>query len=276
MKKFAFILISLLLSIELSSQINKYGTPLIKNYSTQLTQGAEYNWAITKDKTGVLYFGNDNKGIIRYDGHSWSSVPVPNGIVRTLGIDNSGVIYVGGSYEFGYIEPMASGAYKYISLSQRFNKSSSEKKSNISEIHNSSDKIDSTIDQSKKKIKTSDVQIGEIYSMVVTDTAVYFSSLESLFKYNIEKDSVEYISLRAEGLKQVVRIARVGNRILLADNLTGLSELRNNKIVKLPGGDFFKMKRCMIMMPFSDSKLYIGTLVDGVFLYDYNTGKDIR
>ena len=117
--------ISLLLFISfcLSGQINKFGVPIIKNYSTQVTQGAEYNWSIVKDNSGVVYFGNDDKGIIRFDGNLWSTIPVRNEpIIRTMGVANNGVIYVGGAYEFGYVEPGANGKMEYVSLSGKFDK----------------------------------------------------------------------------------------------------------------------------------------------------------
>ena len=92
------ILFLLLFSYGLNGQLNKYGVPLIKSYSTQVTQGAEYNWTIIKDKSGVVYLGNDGKGIIRYDGHTWSVITVRNDpVIRTLAVDSSGIVYVGGS-----------------------------------------------------------------------------------------------------------------------------------------------------------------------------------
>ncbi len=88
----------------------------------QVTQGAEYNWCITKDKFGAVYFGNDNNMVIRYDGSTWTTIPVKRNtttIVRAIGSDEYGIIYVGGEDEFGYIEPDSSGNRVYVSLNER-------------------------------------------------------------------------------------------------------------------------------------------------------------
>ena len=271
MKQYVIIILLFLSVLNLQAQINKYGTPLIKNYSTQLTQGAEYNWSITKDKSGVVYFGNDNTGIIRYDGHSWSSIPVRNEpVIRTLGIDSSGVIYVGGSYEFGYLEPEPDGRMNYVSISKRFEESTNKANAEKGETGNVSPTTDSL---SHKDLLKSKVQIGEIISMVVTDSLVYFGGYEALFIYNIAKDSVEYINLLKDGLNNVVKVTLIGSRVFLADNLSGIYELKNGKPELLPGGDFFKRKICIVLLPYDNTRMFVGTHTDGIFLFDYNNGK---
>jgi hypothetical protein len=192
MKKSVLLFILLLLVFELAAQINKYGAPIIKNYSSQVTLGTEYNWSITKDKSGVVYLGNDNNGIIRYDGHSWSIIPVRNDpVIRTLGSDSSGVIYVGGSFEFGYLEPAPNGHMNYVSISKRFEESDTPGNKNT-QVTRDTNNVSSAPDSSGlKNVLKSQVHIGEIVSMVVTDSVVYFGSWESLFIYNIAKDSVE-------------------------------------------------------------------------------------
>jgi hypothetical protein len=88
MKRSAVIIILILTLCDLQAQLNKYGVPIMKSYSTKITPGSEFNWWITKDKFGAVYFGNDDKGVIRYDGSSWSSIPVRNNSrVRALGTD---------------------------------------------------------------------------------------------------------------------------------------------------------------------------------------------
>ena len=53
----------ILFEIQVSGQVNNYGVPIIRNYSTQITHGSEQNWCITKDSGGNLYFGNNNNGV---------------------------------------------------------------------------------------------------------------------------------------------------------------------------------------------------------------------
>lgn len=271
MRKFTLFFVLALLVCDLFSQINRFGTPTIKNYSIQVTQGLEYNWSITKDKAGVVYLANDYKGIIRYDGHQWSLIQLrKEALARTLGTDSSGVIYVGGSYEFGYLECSPNGNMNYVSISQRFEESDSVKKGGTNGIEKAASGSDSLALANTAKSK---VHIGEIVSMIVTDSVVYFGSYESLFIYHKAKDSIEYINLRELKLTQVVKFALIGKKIFLTDNLTGLYELKNGKPQLVPGGDFFKRKICMVILPYDETKIFIGTYSNGVFLFDYNTGK---
>ena len=68
MKRVAIFLALILLGIQVPGQVNEFGAPIIRNYITQLTHGSEQNWCITKDKMGNLYFGNQDRGVICYDG----------------------------------------------------------------------------------------------------------------------------------------------------------------------------------------------------------------
>jgi len=117
MKRFAIFLIVNLLFTVLPAQVNKFGVPLTKSYPMQITQGSDNNWCITKDKFGVIYFGNDNNLVIRFDGSKWSTIPLnPENetVVRALGADENGIIYLGGASEFGYIAPDSTGKPAYV------------------------------------------------------------------------------------------------------------------------------------------------------------------
>ncbi len=108
------------LSFNAASQFYESGLPFITNYLPTQTGGSEQNWAIVQDKRGVMYFGNNDKGVLEYDGINWTSIPVAgNSIVRSLAIDIHGTIYVGAVGEFGQIVPNHNGKLEYVSLSQR-------------------------------------------------------------------------------------------------------------------------------------------------------------
>lgn len=251
-----------LLVFDLQAQLNKYGTPIIKNYSTQQTPGTEQNWWITKDKFGTVYFANDDRGVIRYDGTTWSQIPVRNNSrVRSLDTDKNGIIYVAGAYEFGYIEPDETGKHVYVSLSKRYDKPSND-----------------TVKQIGGKISgaasdKSQVYIGEIYSIAVNDSSVFYLSDEALFIYNISSQELVNINLRNLGFRQFVRIFNINGRIILAENILGIFEYRNGTIEKLPGGEKFAGMIAISILPVTESKVLVGTYNSGIFLYDHNTGE---
>ncbi|HUC80704.1 MAG TPA: SBBP repeat-containing protein, partial [Flavisolibacter sp.] len=95
---------------------NTIGIPMIVNYPSQVYNAGSQNWGITQDKNGILYFAN-NEGLLTFDGSFWRKFQLPNKTkVRSVAIDKSGRVYVGGQSEIGYFSPNAKGELVYTSL----------------------------------------------------------------------------------------------------------------------------------------------------------------
>jgi len=266
MFRLQYILPLILLVLPVKAQVNHFGVPVIKNYGQDVTHGSDYSWSITKDNHGVLYIATDTRGILRYDGHSWSNISIPGDpVIRALGTAKDGTIYVGGAFEFGYLQPSATGATEYISISKH---------------------LYDTLDENKNRhLKISRSQIQEINSLLITDSLVYFKSFESLFIYNPRTAGTEFIYFREHGLTQVQSIACFNGKIIIADILKGLFELKNNIPVPLPGGESFSRKICTVIQPVSEKELIVATYYDKnlagsnddvIFKYDITTGKAIN
>jgi len=263
MKRLTLLIILNTLIYGAFGQINKYGTPVTKSYSMEVTQGAEQNWCITKDKFGAVYFGNDNNLVIRYDGNTWTTIPVKRNtstIVRAIGSDEYGIIYVGGEDEFGYIEPDSSGNRVYVSLNER-----------IPGAKNITGKAmgDSAM---AGDAAMSDFAIGNIYSLIVKGSRIYYLSSRSLIIYDRAEDSLSYINMKQLGFRQSIRIFSINDKIILTDNNDGLFELKDEKIYRLPGGEYFTKKISLSILPYKDEQVIVGTLESGIFLYNYSTG----
>jgi serine phosphatase RsbU (regulator of sigma subunit) len=240
MGRFIALIIFFAAVFEINGQINPFGTPLVKNYSTQLTQSSEQSWCITKDKFGVIYFGTQDKGVLRYDGTKWRSIKIVNNPrIYSLNTDKNGFVYVGAAFEFGFLQPGKSGDIEYVSLAER---------------------VDSV------------PEIRFIYSIEVVDDKVYFQGPEFIYIYNVKDDSLSVISLEKYGLKIGFRLAGLNGRLILTDNSEGVYELKENKFYPLPGGDFFRGKICTVLLPYDDSQILVGTYFEGLFLYNINTG----
>jgi len=241
MKRILIIFLLLLIIFAATGQVNKYGVPLIRNYSTQITQGSEQNWCIEQDIFGNVYFGNQDRGIIKYDGTQWSRIEIGNNPrIFSLASDSKGVVYVGAAFEFGFLQPDIKGKTEYISLATR---------------------VDSI------------PEIRYIYSTIVDDGKVYFQGPRIIYIYDIENDSLSKMDLKEYKLVDVLRLAKINDRLVLADNLSGFHEIKGNVISPLPGGEFFKKMACTVLLPFDNTKILIGTFYDGLFLYDYTTGE---
>jgi serine phosphatase RsbU (regulator of sigma subunit) len=240
MKKVAIFLFLILLGYKIPGQINKFGVPLIRNYNTQITKGSEQNWCITKDKFGNLYFGNQNMGVVRYDGTKWSRIPIGNNPrIYSLETDSRGIIYVGAAFEFGYIQPDKRGNNEYISLASR-------------------------VDSISK--------IGLVQSIVVDNGRVLFLGPRFLYVYNIDKDSLETISLTEFHLLEAFHLVKINEKLIISDSYEGLFELKGSVIAPLPGGGFFKKMHCTILLPYDENKILVSTYLNGIFLYDFKTG----
>jgi len=263
MRRFIVLPILFLIVSGVSAQVNKYGTPLMKSYGMQVTHGAEYNWGIAKDKFGAVYFGNDDNMVIRYDGSKWTTITInkDNGtIVRALGADKNGIIYVGGPNEFGYIEPDSSGTRVFVSLTGRL--------STAKDITYTA----SMDTASSRQVLPADFAIGNIVSLIVKDSIVCFLSQRTLIVYDINSDSLSYVNLRQLGFRQFVRIFSIDDKILLSDNNDGIFEFSNGKITQLPGGKFFSGKMALTILPYRKNEIIVATVEAGIFRYNYADG----
>ena len=131
-------MIPLLLSISLfGDPLNVYGQrtglKYFKNYTPGEYNGHHQNWAVVRDKRGILYVAN-NSGIKEFDGVYWRQIDIPNFTVCSLARDEAGTIYVGGKDDMGYLAPDSKGTLRYVSLLSHL---SSDKRnfSDVNETH---------------------------------------------------------------------------------------------------------------------------------------------
>ena len=240
MKRFIVACFLIMTIFDITGQVNKYGVPFIQTYSSQLTLGAEQSWCIVQDISGNMYFGSQDRGVLRYDGTRWSAIDIGNNPrIYSLATDERGIVYVGGAFEFGYLQPGITGATEYVSLAER---------------------VDSI------------PEIRIIWSIEVYDEKVFFLGPKFIYVYGIGSDSLSKIDLSQYDLKDAFRLVRINDRFIIADNLGGIFELKDNSVSQLEGGDFFRDKHCTILLPFSEDEILIGTYFEGLFLYNYETG----
>ncbi len=260
MKRVTIFIVLIFMGLTSPGQVNKYGIPLIKNYSSAVIRGSDYTHSMIKDDLGNLYLANEDMGIIRYDGNNWRTITVRNNkLIRVLGKDKQGTIYAAGKYEFGYLEPDLYGKMTYVSLSQRLEE-------NVADNKEPEDTTDMVSGKSR-------IDVGEILSLAVKDSSVLFASSDALFTYDIINDSLTYIKLAELNLKNVLKVFLVGEKIILGDNSKGLYEFKNGTVEMLPGGDFFKRMRCMVIMPYGNAQAIVATYEYGAYLYNYITGE---
>ncbi len=222
----------------LLSQPNKYGVPMITNYRYSETGGSEQNWCITQDQRGVLYVGNNNKGVLEYDGVEWRTIPVPNDpIIRSLVTSETGTVYVGADSEFGYLTPDGLGKMHYVSLSD-------------------------TIDPEK-------IPFSAVWRSYYHRGKIYFCSLTYIFIYDEDSNKLEILPTSEFAYFSFL----IDSTLYLGDYGSGLLRYSNSRFDTIPGGGFFREKSVTGLVEFDRQHLLVGTGSEGVYLLDRVTGE---
>lgn len=166
------------------------------------------NFAIVEDARGIVYVGNSD-GVLEFDGEKWNLWRLPNReIVRSLGIDANGRVYVGGYNVFGYLKRDTAGRAEFIDLTARFRGEIGER------------------------------EFADIWNLLVTPEGVYFGAIRDVFFWNPNTDAIAHwyhedrfgaishhagrtlLQFRGEGFKQ-----RVGDGWQLLAATHGLTTL---------------------------------------------------
>jgi DNA-binding CsgD family transcriptional regulator len=216
--------------LALFSQVKSIGLPKIKNYKRTEYKGGTQNWNIDQDRNGNLYFAN-NSGLIQFDGTSWNKYTLPNNsTIRSLKIDNSGRIFVGGNDEFGYFKSNSKGELDYFSISKLIPKGRNKNINLIWRVH---------------------LYKGE----------VVFQSFTKAFFFKNNK-------LRCIDAPSKFQFSfLIDNKLYFQDKTFGILEYKNNKLIPLKGTTALNNLEVWAMFPLPDNNLLMATLEKGLFTY---------
>ncbi|MCK4662473.1 MAG: SpoIIE family protein phosphatase [Bacteroidales bacterium] len=232
-----FIICIFLFPLLLSGQINKNGVPFTTNYSPHTYKASEQNWAVVQDNRGVMYFGNNDDGVLEYDGKNWRKIPVPNRkIVRSLAIDSLGTIYIGAVGEFGYLAPNNNGELKYNSL--------------------------------LVKLDSAEKNFGDVWKTRVHNDKVYFCSVSKIIEYNIKNKSIKIHKLGENFLFTFL----INDDLYTGNYLNGLMKIDNDSLVLASNGSYFHRKNIFTILEHDDNNVIIGTGANGVYKYNSLNG----
>jgi len=213
------------------AQFNIVGIPEIKNYKRADYKAETQNWGIDQDVNGNIYFAN-NDGLLQYDGATWHKYTTPNPTsIRSIKIDNSGKIFVGGYNEFGYFKSNSKGRLVYFSISKLVNRNT---------------------------IKNFDF----IWKVHILGDEVLFQSFSGIFVY--KNNSIKFI--KAPNRFQFS--FKVKNKIFFQDISNGILELKNGKFIQLKGTTVLNNIEVWGMIPMPDNNILLTTLDKGIYLYD--------
>lgn len=214
------------------SQIKNIGIPFIRNFPKREYKAGTQNWAISQDQKGFMYFAN-NEGLLTFNGVAWQLYKMPNSsIVRSVYIGEDKNIYVGAYNEMGKMCFGSNGKLEFRSL--------------------------------KKYIPTEYQNFDDIWNITSFEGKIVFQSYTSAFI--LDNDTTFTV------IKAPVRFQysfKVGEKLYFNDFESGLYELVNGQLARLPGCERLKGEEIWSVLPFAGGdELLIGTLSKGVFIYN--------
>ena len=208
------------------------GLPILENYSRKdYSFGGEF-WTILQDRRGVMYFGSDSV-ILEYDGVTWRKIFLPTDVVRSLAVDDTGRIWVGGAANFGYLAPDAAGTLQFVSL----------------------------LDQ----VPSEQRRFTSVWQTLVTPQGIFFRSYEELFRWDGKKMQV-WSPTQAKARFQALSIIR--GHIYTSQEGIGLQEIVGDELRNLPGGDAYRASAKLFLYPYDDNRILISARDQLFTLYD--------
>jgi signal transduction histidine kinase/DNA-binding NarL/FixJ family response regulator len=205
------------------------GLKYIKNYHPNDYSAQPQNWAILQDRRGVIYVGNHG-AVLEFDGVSWKRILIPNLSVRSVAMDDTGTIYIGGEDEIGFLAPDSKKGLRYVSL--------------VNHLENN-----------KRDFYT-------VWRTHATKEGIYFRPSKFLFRWDYREMKVweaeHYFnaSLSCKG------------KFFIQQKKVGLMHIKNNSLKLIPGGETFAEMKISMMVPYDSEKVLIGTRAEGLYIYD--------
>jgi signal transduction histidine kinase/DNA-binding NarL/FixJ family response regulator len=215
------------------------GFKYFRNYSREDYNLQPQNWCIVQDKKdGIMYFANQ-EGLLIYDGVSWRSIEIPNQSVRSLAIDDTGNIYIGGRNEFGRLLLDEKGSLKYESLRSYIE--------NDDQIH-----------------------FTDVWKIHPTEEGTYFHTWEFLFRW--EQNTKKVKSFPSPSSSPYKASFMVGKKLFIRQQNIGLMKMVGGTFIPVKGGGKFANEGIIMMAPYDNTgkKFLIGTWSKGLYMYDYN------
>jgi len=215
-----------------AGDIQNIGVPYVQNYPKSTYLSGNQNWSITKDKDGVMYFGNA-EGLLSFDGRYWQLYKMPNRqIVRAVAAAKDGRIYAGSFGEFGYWSYQQK-QLRYTSLVKL-----------VPEAHTVSD---------------------EIWKIYIDGDRVIFQSFSTIYIYAQQKVTV------VKPPNAILFLHQAAGRLFAEVLGKGLYELKGSTLIPLAGSDALGNTGILSILPYKNQQFLIGTGKNGLFIYDGQT-----
>jgi len=219
------------------------GYKYFKNYSYRDYEHHPQNWGMAQHQDGIIYVANQ-AGVLIYDGVSWRVMGVPDyTTVRSLAIDETGTVYIGGVGEIGHLKADEKGVLHYVSL----------------------------MDQLEEKHRN----FSDIWRTVTTKEGIYFNSSKFLIRWDPKGKKMK-VWKPSKPNHNFTYSFKIKGQLLIQEEGVGLLHVVNDSLEALLGDEKFAdaKERIYMIVPYdtvnNPTTLLIGTRLKGFFLYDYD------
>ncbi|AKD01973.1 triple tyrosine motif-containing protein [Pontibacter korlensis] len=232
MKKLFVVLVNIItLCYPILAQVKNEGIPYIKNYTQKQYKASPQNWAIVQDHRGVMYFGN-SFGVLEFDGNHWRRISLANRtIARSLAVDKTGRVYVGGQDDFGYLQPDASGLMSYVSL--------------------------------KEKIAPQYRDFDDVWKIYTSDEGVFYCTVSGIYHLQHDRIKVYKSPGPPTGFPFMVQ-----NKLLVPVPKKGIFELKHGTFGLIPGSEIVADFVITAILPYEKGESLLFTEEHGMYVYN--------
>ncbi len=209
------------------------GFRYVTNYRPEDYNFSPQNWCVLQDRRGVMYIGN-NAGLMEFDGTSWEAIEIPNYTVRSMALDESGTIFIGGNGEIGFLVPGDDGSLQYASLLDR--------------VH-----------EGKRNF-------NNVWKSLATAEGIYFFTHYYLFRWNPRTKQMRVWEPQPD--HRFNESFTCNGTFYAHQRGGGLMQVKNNKLRLIGGEETFASVKMYMMAPYDGHRVLIGTRDKGFYLYD--------
>ena len=216
-------------STRLKGQGINIGVPPILNYVKERYEAGTHNWDITQDNRGVIYFSN-NEGLLEFDGSEWRTYQLENQtICRSVAIDQSGNIFVGGQGEFGWFIPDSLGQLNYQSLIDLFPKGQEN--------------------------------FEDVWDIIALEDRLFFRTSRKIYQFVNNKIRVYILE------DDLLFMGQVGEEVWVQDNAGNLVKYYDDQFVPVLDSKL-EIGIITGIVPFDKDRYLISTLKKGLFVFN--------
>lgn len=266
--------IAVILFFVLLGSLHGQDLPPIRNF-TPSDYGAEnQNWSVTQGRDKHIYIAN-NKGLLVYNGSSWSLYPSPNKTIMRSVKAIGDRIYSGFYMDFGFWERDPYGVLRYTSLTRRLDIDMvpDEEFWTILEIDGyiifqSLDRlyVYNPSDESMARIEAR-TSITKVFAV---DAVLYFQR-KGLGVFRVENGSEVLVSNHPVLLEdEVINIFREPGGLLVLTSDSGFFRLRPEGLVawEIPANPLLRASRTYSAIELKQGGFMVGTISKGVYHLD--------